>query len=59
MALGMFTAEYKARVRGEEKRKMSLKPENSWKEQYYERHYGDRSASIEDTTTFSGNFMCG
>ena len=43
LAIGTFTTEYKARVRAEEKRRVSVRPEDSlWKQQYYESHWGER-----------------
>ena len=50
----MYTPEYKARVRGEEKRKLSLKPDNFWKENYYEKHYGDRLVLLNDRALLNG-----
>ena len=41
IALGSFTAEYKAKIRGEEKRRTTVKTEDLWKQKFYEENWGD------------------
>ena len=42
IALGSFTPEYKAKIRGEEKRRTTVKPEDLWKKKFYEDTWGDK-----------------
>lgn len=41
VALGHFTPEYKAKIRGEEKRRM-VRAEDLWKKKFYEETWGDK-----------------
>ena len=41
IALGSFTTEYKAKIRGEEKRRTTVKAEDLWKQKFYEENWGD------------------
>ena len=42
LALGYFTPEYKAKLRGEEKRRTTVKAEDLWKQRFYEDNWGDK-----------------
>lgn len=43
IALGSFTAEYKAKMRGEEKRRAAVvRTEDLWKQKFYEENWGDK-----------------
>ena len=42
MALGSFTPEYKAKMRGEEKRRLAARAEELWKQRFYEENWGDK-----------------
>ena len=41
VALGYFTPEHKAKMRGE-KRRMALRTDELWKEKFYEESWGDK-----------------
>lgn len=45
--MGVFTTEYRAKVRAEEKKRATLKMEDSWKSQFFEENWGDRWANGE------------
>ena len=40
--MGAFTAEYRAKVRADEKKRAALKAEEAWKEKFFEENWGDR-----------------
>lgn len=42
VALGSFTPEYKAKMRGEEKRRLAARAEELWKQKFYEENWGDK-----------------
>ena len=42
VALGSFTPEYKAKMRGEEKRRTAARAEELWKQKFYEENWGDK-----------------
>ena len=42
VALGSFTPEYKAKMRGEEKRRLAVRAEELWKQKFYEENWGDK-----------------
>lgn len=42
VAMGAFTAEYRAKVRADEKKRAALKAEEAWKEKFFEENWGDR-----------------
>ena len=42
VAMGVFTTEYRAKMRADEKKRAALKSEFAWKLKFFEENWGDR-----------------